>query len=572
MKKHLSILFLLPTLLFAQRNLPLNREWGLNIEKQSKIFEFIKDTTYELHNGHEGLMNRYVYIQESDPLKRIKYCIDCDRLTTGIYKEHELLSCFKPYIVPSSHNEKEESRSLLYRKLKQESLFIVNDTTDKFYLTFDPLFNFEAGRDFADKTGERLYKNTRGFLIRGDIGKNLSFETSFYENQATYVKYIDNYIASTNKLFPQTANYTYDVIPGQGRAKAFKKNGYDYAMASGYVSYSPCKTVNIQVGHGKHFVGDGYRSLLLSDNSFNYPYARITTTYKNIQYTNLYTSFMNLTEGGVKTPRYTERLFQKKTGNFQMLSVNFLHHIQLGLFQGMIWEAADSTNRQHVNFNTFDPLIGVNSVVYGLHNKNNVLLGATLKLKITNSFSLYGQCMLDDDIKKKYGYQVGFKYFDLFTIKNLHVQGEFNTIRPYAYAANNPEQSYTHYNQALAHPLGANFYEAIGFINYKVHDFFVEIKMNYAIKGVDSSSINFGGNIFKSDLGVSRMFDTQGQGLKTTIMYQDIHIGYLVNPATNFNIVLGVSNRIAKTYKTTSTTQFVYLGIRTSLANFYYDF
>ncbi len=560
MKKLFYILFILFTPLiwrgaeiFSQQNLPLNREWGLSHEKFYSFIKEIKDSSFE------------------------------DKFAYTIITHVSTASCFKPYIVSPTRQKKDKSKSLLYRKFKKESLFIVNDTADKFYLTLDPLFNFQAGKDVADKTGEKLYTNTRGFLLRGAIGK-IAFESSFYENQSTFPQYIDDYIKNSNNLFPQKASYDLAVIPGQGRSKMFHTYGYDYAMASGYVSYSPNKIINIQVGNGKHFVGDGYRSLLLSDNAFNYPYARITTTYKNIQYTSLYTSFMNLTDGGVKTPPSTERLFQKKVGNFQLLSVNFFKRLQLGLFQGMIWEAADSTNRQHVNFNTFDPIIGANTAMYGLHNKNNIVLGLTLKLKITNSISLYGQYMLDDassknnagGIKNKSGYQAGLKYFDLFTIKNLHLQLEYNTIRPYAYAAAAPQQSYTHYNQPLAHPLGANFNEVVGFINYRLNDFFIEIKMNYAIKGADSSSFNYGGNVFKSDNLFAPKQDLSNiqttQGVKTTIMYQDIHIGYLVNPSTNFNIVVGVSNRTSKTDKTTSTTQFVYLGIRTSLANFYFDF
>ncbi|MBL7890010.1 MAG: hypothetical protein JNL24_10670 [Bacteroidia bacterium] len=535
--------------LSAQHNLPLNREWALKYEstKTSKL----RNTCLASYN------------------------------TTD-------LSCFKPLIVSKKYVDKNDSlrkaTSVWKRKIKQESLFIIQDTADKFYMTIDPLFNFELGRDMADSSGENLYKNTRGFIVRGNIGDKLAFESSFYENQATYAKYIDDYIFSTNKLFPQTANYQYDVVPGQGRAKKFKLNGYDYAMASGYVSYSPVKLINIQIGHGKHFVGDGYRSLLLSDNSFNYPYARITTTYKNIQYTNLYTSFMNLTNGGVKTPPNVERLFQKKTASFQLLSMNFFKRLQIGLFQGMIWEAADTTNRQHLSFNTFNPIIGVNTAIYGLHNTNNIVAGATLKIKITNSISLYGQYMLDDtyqknskgDIRKKYGYQIGFKYFDLFTIKNLHLQLEYNNVRPFAYASENTYQSYTHYNQALAHPLGANFYEAVGFINYRIKDFFIQLKGNYAVKGADSLNMNFGGNIFRSDnnFPINQSFENihTTQGLKTTIMYQDIHVGYLVNPSTNFNIVLGITNRSEKTEQTNKQTQFVYLGIRTSLNNFYYDF
>jgi hypothetical protein len=538
--------------------MPLNREWVLSIEKEAA---FIRDID-----------------------KPVLHC-DSSWMCGGVMMTADYSkSCFRPIILPQNHQEKDRSGSLIYRKLKKENLIIVNDTTDKFYLTVDPLFNFEFGKDLADTSGEKLYKNTRGFIVRGDLGTKISFESSFYENQATYAKYIDNYIAETNNLFPQTSNYNYAVIPGQGRSKVFKKNGYDYAMASGYVSYSPNKILNIQIGHGKHFVGDGYRSLLLSDNAFNYPYARITTTYKNIQYTNLYTSFMNLTDGGVQTPPHVERLFQKKIGSFQLLSVNLFKRLQIGLFQGMIWEAADSMNNQNVNFNTFDPVIGVNTAVYGLHNKNNILLGSTLKLKINNSFSLYGQYMLDDvnsgkslgDIRNKNGYQIGLKYFDLFTIKNLHLQIEYNKVRPYSYASENQYQSYTHYNQPLAHPLGANFYEAVVFLNYRVKDFFIELKANYAVKGNDTASTNFGGNVFKpSDIfPISQNLDNihTTQGLKTTITYQDIHIGYLVNPATNFNIILGVSNRIEQTNKVTKNTQFVYFGIRTSLANLYYDF
>lgn len=564
LKKLLYILFLLPTLLCAQQNLPLNREFSLNTELI--ILEHgAKDSSVYFSNFKPSIESKSIEIKN--------YIYSNSNTFNSHHRGND------PFIATCgtvSFLDKVEN------KIFKESLFIVKDSSDKFYLTIDPLFNFEFGKDLVDTSGEKLYKNTRGFLVRGSIGKKFAFESSFYENQATYAKYIDNYIDGTNDLFPQSANYQYDVVPGQGRAKKFKKNGYDYAMTSGYVSYSPIKMFNIQVGHGKHFVGDGYRSLLLSDNAFNYPYARITTTYKNIQYTNLYTSFMNLTDGGVKTPPNVERLFQKKIGSFQFLSANLFHRLQLGLFQGMIWEAADNVNRQHTNFHTYDPVIGVSALAYGLNNKNNVLIGATLKLKISKSISLYGQFMMDDmtlyaDHKKnKYGYQAGFKYFDLFTVKNLHIQAEYNSVRPYAYAAENPYQSYTHYNQALAHPLGANFTEMVGFINYRLRDFFIQIKANYAVKGNDSTSMNFGGNIFKSDntFVIAQSLDNihTTQGLKTTIMTQDIHIGYLVNPSTNFNIVLGFTNRIEKTEKTSSATQFVYFGVRTSLANFYYDF
>lgn len=472
----------------------------------------------------------------------------------------------------------------LYRKLKRESFIIVHDKKDQFDLYIDPLMNFEFGRDLADASGENLYKNTRGLLVRGDIGTRFSFESSFLENQATYPDYIDQYIIGTDNLFPQSGSYQYRVIPGQGRSKKFKNNGYDYAMASGYISYSPWRVLNIQLGHGKQFVGDGYRSLLLSDNGFNYPYARITTQWKNIRYTNLYTSFMNLTNGGVQTPPNIERLFQKKTGSFQLLDIALFHHLQIGFFQGMIWEAADTNNRQHLEFNTFDPVIGVNSLVYGLHNNNNVLLGATLKIKLSKNYCLYGQFMLDDwkssdthrAANTKSGYQFGFKGFDVFTVKNLSVQVEYNSVQPYAYAASDPEQSYTHYNQSLAHPLGANFYEVLGFINYRFQDFFIQLKGTYALKGADSLDVNYGGDVFRStDISAtSPIFPqtTLAQGVKTTLITEDAQIGYLLNPSTNLKLYLGATNRTAHTQQSDKNTLLIYFGISTAISNFYFDF
>jgi hypothetical protein len=557
MKRLSYILIILPALMFGQRNLPLNREWGLVNESYRDLILPVSPDSALVRTGVTN-PNEENYVQ--DP------------------------SCFKPYITKPFIPLRDRSKKWFLRKLTEESLIVVKDSADKFNLTVDPLLQFEAGTDFADRTHEVQYKNTRGFLVRGNIGEQFVFESSFYENQAVYPDYIDKYIIATDNLFPQTSNYDYNVIPGQGRSKKYKQNGYDYSMASGYISWSPGKHLNIQAGHGKHFVGDGYRSLLLSDNAYNYPYARITTSWKNFQYTNLYASFINLTNGGASSPAFVERLFQKKTASFQMLSGTFFRRLQLGIFQGMIWEAADTNNSQHLSFNTFNPVIGVNSGVFGLDHSNNILLGATWKIKVLKSISLYGQFVLDEiydandgaETSRKNGYQVGMKYHNVFTLRNLNFQIEYNTVRPYTYAADNAYQSYTHYNQALAHPMGANFTEAVGFVNYIFKGFFIQLKGIYAQKGVDTLNRNFGGNVFRPSgtFPISQKLDnvhTLG-GLKTTITYQDIQFGYLVNPVTNLNLYIGFTNRFETTYKGTVGTQLIYFGLRTSLTNSYFDF
>lgn len=559
------------------KNIPLNREAFIYSHQYLNGQKVPADSV--IHTSFKPLI-------ETEQLSLPRYIYNNHYLYNRIHAGYRFKlkgNAIQPYYTTKDpgrfRNSGSPVRTWLEYKLGQESFIWIqpkapaNTTTQPlhFNMTIDPLFNLEGGMMPGDTSGT-LYRNTRGVLVRGDIGKQFSFETSFYENQARYPDYIAAFVDSFN------------VAPGQGRVKKFKSNAYDFAMSSGYVSYTPNKHVNIQLGHGKHFVGDGYRSLLLSDNAFNYPYARITTSFWRIQYTNLYTSFMNLTDGGVTTPAHTERLFQKKSGAFQMLSIVPHKRVQLGLFQGLIWGATDTLNKQHLDIYYFNPLIGVSALRYGLNSSNNVMLGATLKVKVTKGIVIYSQLMLDDtpqrdlkgSLRNKTGYQAGFYAFDLFTLKNLDLQAEYNSVMPYSYSHKKPEQSYTHYNQPLAHPLGANFKEAIGILNYRFADFFIELKYNYAKVGMDSAGYNYGNNVFASNNyavhGATSTVNEQLQGLNTTITHKDIRIGYIVNPVTNMNITIGAFIRDLDNVNALDRTTYYYISFRTSLNNIYYDF
>lgn len=531
---------------------------------------FLYTVTFVLSQSSNLPLNR-VFSQE---FERNKNLIDSSKVNTDKQYQYYISnwsdqSCFKPYLCNLVHTKKDRSYSAFNRKLTKESLFIVNDTADKLYLTLNPLFNFEFGKDTKDPSRKNLFRNTRGILIRGCIGKDFSFESSFIENQATFPKYINDF------------NNTYLVVPGQGRWKQFKKNGYDYAMASGYISYTPNVYFNFQAGTGKHFVGDGYRSLLLSDNSFNYPFVRITSTFRKIQYTNLFAVFMNLNSGYVQTPPGIEMLFQKKPASFQFLSWDVTKRIQIGLFQGTIWQTANSINKICLPMSYINPIIGCNAIQYGLRGINNVLLGSTLKIKLSNSLSIYSQYVADNlsqnknSLHNKQGIQAGIKYYDAFTIRNLYLQCEYNIVRPHTYAHDSIAQNYSHYNQALAHPLGANFREFIGILNYRIKNILFETQLCYAEIGKDSLGRNYGNNIFNTDYSATTISGTTnilGQGIKTTLKQIDIHLGYLINPSTNLNVIVGISSRLIANSLAEEYTNYIFFGIRTSINNKYYDF
>ncbi|TND09563.1 MAG: hypothetical protein FD123_1154 [Bacteroidetes bacterium] len=561
MKKIKSIAFVFCAL-FAQvlpaqqLQLPLNRQWSLEADAQ-----FIKDTALHVHSSMRP-------VRETSRMKYTDYVsanigygdFSCNQDTaTGFGKKVSAWCC---------------------RKHHGESFINVRHSGEDGWLNLriDPLFNLQYGKkDFSDTAvSATSFMNTRGVMARGDIGNKFSFETSFWENQSTFPDYI--------KAF----NDKYLVVPGQGRWKKFKTRGYDYAMASGYMSYSPCKNFNVQLGHGKHLVGDGYRSLLLSDNSFNYPYARFTTNFRSwLQYTNIYASLMNLIPGGNNIPPGTERLFQKKAASFHHLNVRIFKkkRLQLGVFQGLIWEAADTNNRQHLNFHYFNPVMFTSLPHYGLNSSKNAMLGLTWKWRFMRSIEWYGQCMLDEkgekkkpgSIHNKRGFQAGVKYFNVLRIPHLHLQLEYNQVRPYAYATRDSLQNWSHYNQALAHPLGANFKEYIGFLNYKIRDFYIELRYSVAEVGADSSGRSFGSNIFASDhdafYGVNSTVNEIGQGVSTNIVHQEVRIGYVLSYATNLNLFAGYSNRIFTAAGSPEMqTPLIYFGLRTALNNLYWDF
>jgi hypothetical protein len=134
-------------------------------------------------------------------------------------------------------------------------------------------------------------------------------------------------------------------------------------------------------------------------------------------------------------------------------------------------------------------------------------------------------------------------------------------------------KNYGHYNAALAHPMGGNFWESVNFIKYNYKRFYFKYQFQYAQYGIDDDTLNYGKNIYKSydtrfdDYGIE-----VGQGLKTTVIYNSVSVSYLVNPAYNLNISIGYTNRSFRNEDETILTSYFHIGLRTSLGNFYYDF
>ncbi len=454
-----------------------------------------------------------------------------------------------------------EQKNKFLRKVFVENNLVV-DTGD-FYLTIDVLFNFNQGKNSI--TDSALSVNTRGVFINGEIGESFSFQSTFFENQAFFPDYVRDDIKQRR------------VVPGQGSNRAFKTWGSDFAYATGNVSIDPTKTFNIKLGHGKNFIGDGYRSLMISDNSHSYPYLRLTKTHKKWQYTNILSNYQMFV-----LPYDTKhKVFARKYSSTNFLNWIISDRLHLGFFETVLWKTAYAKSDNYIDVNFFNPLIFFRTFQYGLDHSNNVISGINLKLKISRGVQAYGQFIVDDIklkpdtniFKNKTGYQVGIKFFDFLSVKNLYLQAEYNSVKPYTYSHEEQYQSYTNFNQEIAHPLGANFNEFIAMLNYNYRNFFIELKLNSAKTSTDTLDVNYGSNVFNSFNDITYNDDLSiGRGVETSIIHKGFKLGYLINKNTNLHLFIGLDNRTYINSIDNKTTNYYSFGIRTWLRNEYYDF
>ncbi|MFA5832080.1 MAG: hypothetical protein WDA22_01265 [Bacteroidota bacterium] len=454
-----------------------------------------------------------------------------------------------------------DSSSWILNKIYNEHLLSYSNESYSVFADFLP--DLQIGYDFNNNRNSLL--NSRGFAFGGSVENSFSFYSELFENQAIFPKYIDSYIRQNS------------IIPGQGFLKFYGSKGFDFAYSSASVSYRPTQYLGITAGHGKHFIGDGYRSMILSDNSFNYPFIKFTADIWKVKYFVMWTEFLNIT-----SPKGTESFStEKKNGVFHYLDAAVSQDFSIGLFEGLIWTVTENG----FEWNYLNPIIFFRPVDFAIGSPANVVVGVNTSFKLFQNQLFYGQMLLDemtiDEFIKnkgywgnKYGLQFGFKSFYCFGYQNLFLQSEINLASPFTYSHSIPLKNYGHYNQSLAHPLGANFYEYVGIASYYFDRYDLRLQLNYARFGTDSSLVtNYGGDIYKSYNTRAKDYGNSiGQGISNTLMYADAKAAYILNPLTNLRFELSLTYRSLKTESITNNTIWFSFGIRSSFRNLYYDF
>jgi len=495
------------------------------------------------------------------------------KLNTAEYSPSTSLhTALKPYFISDSSsirhaydsvmktNVNDSGKTWLYRALFTEHG--LNVKNKDYTLYGDLLFDLQGGREFINK--QTTYLNTRGFQVGGTIGSNFFFYTSGFENQATFPNYLAAYISKTG------------MIPGEAYDRVGFLRYNDWSYVTAMMGYTPSKTVTIALGEDKTFIGDGYRSMLLSDYAAPYPMLRVTfNLFKNVQYMAMWAYMED--QNAVNFDSFSD--YRREWGAFHYIDWNITNRASLGFFNAIIDEEANDQGKLHgFDANYVDPVYFSSAIGPGGSVPDHTLVGFNVKYKVLDKTTVYGQLLFDQSLPsadKSSGnaWQLGFKGSDLFKVNNLHYLFEYNTAAPYTYSNQNPIVSYTELSEPLGDPLGANFKEMLGILNYSVGKFDLQGEIDYAKYGLGIGKLNYGQDITLADnINLPSETGVTGQGLATTVKYAEGTIAYIINPKYNLRVEVGAVVRQETNSQTDTKTVWLTLGLRSSFRDLYHDF
>jgi hypothetical protein len=225
--------------------------------------------------------------------------------------------------------------------------------------------------------------------------------------------------------------------------------------------------------------------------------------------------------------------------------------------------------------------LGVRAFQKKLDPNTTKVYGLNVKVTCPKYIVLYGQYMFNkygakNTADRRMGWQAGVKYFDVGGVKNLNFQLEYNSVRPYSYQGQDTGIGYSHYNQSLGHPMGANFNELRLMVNYQYKRFYASYKMSFIKTATDSATNqNYGNNILDIASAVTTKNNVKIQnGFPYNVIDHDIRAGFIINPKINMVIEGKLQFRKYTTKLpglTTLKTNSFMVTFATNIFNRYYD-
>lgn len=350
-------------------------------------------------------------------------------------------------------------------------------------------------------------------------------------------------------------------------------NQFIYTDIRGRISYTPNKIFNFQTGIDHNFIGEGNRSLLLSDYGKPYPFAKIRSAFWKVEYVMLYQFFREET---------ANKQWKSKYSGTHLVSFNATKWLNFGIFESVIFAPKDTNLNRGFDVEYLNPIVFYRPQEYSLGSSDNVLLGAFFSVKI-KKHTIYGQTIIDDFLLKeiknrtqwwanKYGGQLGVK--GRFTSNNqkFFYRSELNFARPYTYSHASSSQNYGNQGYTLAHPYGGNFYEILGELKWQNKKWSIKVFGNYFSHGADKDDgLSYGGDIYASyNIRPHEYGNTIAQGIKNNGIRLLVTTSYLIDQGSNLQVFM--EHQLHGNTAYSQPNYQVVIGIRSCLWNDYRNY
>lgn len=538
------------------------------------VFVAAQSTLLPVNHKHQQFLERLEILAQQDsvfnfsatkPLNRKHFVLAAERLSAhgslSKIDQYNLQNFLmnSPEWVSGTKTSFASKKKLLNTFYPTKANFVEVNEKD-FFLAINPVLQQVQSAESGNN--QRVFLNSKGIAFRGLIANKIGFNFYATDNQ------------ERTPLFVQSWEQKFTALPGAGFYKPFKTTAYDYFDARGSVHFNATKYINFQFGYDRNFIGNGYRSMFLSDFGNSYLFLKVNTRIWKINYQNL---FMELAGRN----KNNNTLLPKKYAAMHHLNLQATKWLNIGLFEGIVF------GRQNkFDFTYLNPIILLRSAEQQNGSIDNAFLGFDAKANIAKTIQLYGQILFDEFLLKeikagngwwgnKFALQGGIKYINAFKIKNLDLQAELNIVRPYTYAHFDSVSNYSHYNQPLAHPLGGNFSEFIGIIRYQATPkLYAQAKLIVFKQGLDTGTTNYGSNIFLlnqnrtgGDYGHTLASGVSGKGVNASLwLGYELWENFFIDGSFQYRKLNAAVNTLSQ--KTTLLS----LGIRMHVNRREYDY
>ncbi|MDR0801417.1 hypothetical protein [Fluviicola sp.] len=426
-------------------------------------------------------------------------------------------------------------------------------------IRISPILDLQTGVERGN-TSRQQYLNVRGVRIEGSMKNKVFFSGSFYENQAVFPYYVQQYVNNRGEFYPNMGDSGYyqvnAVIPGGARTKPFKTNGFDYAYATGIVQWQVLKNLAVSVGNSPIFIGSGYRSVLYSDNAL--PTMNFRINYSLGEKWN----FQLIRMQGLNMLRIPfstngEALYERKGLSLGTIYFQPTKHLRIGLVEGGIWARGDSLQKQAVEGGFYIPIPGAATIQEGINGKSYAYLGLDFNWRVWKLL-VYGQYGRNPYTKSSDVGQIGLRYWP-FRSHHYLIHIEYNHTSANAYKATNPRIDYSNFNLPVGHPMAAGVDELVVRLRAEWNHLFVSSSTNCYLNQSDN---------YRQLLPVYE----NNPNMNQRVFYEDLEIGYSFNHQYGLEVFGSAKLRLVNNPLQDRQSSWVSIGLRTALNNHYFDF